>query len=241
MEELKWSYQQLTDSDLSAKLNDIHQEQTFRKVDIRNNRLESIPNLNKYQQFQHLQALNLSSNNISSVETLYLCPCMKVLDVSENRISELGDLSQCHRLEVLLLGNNKIEFIEPSELPITIKVLDIHNNQLTELRDFSGHKELTKLNLSGNKIIKIYDVNRDISFWEIDTFGESFFETECGYNLLIMCHFDTKYLIQPPQEVFKSGLKSIQTYFKNMALSKKVNNSRKRFVILDSAHLLRIV
>ena len=317
MDKLKWREKKLKDSDVAVKLSELQTDEPVTEVDLSDNFLENIPYFNKYKQFERLEKLNLSENNRMSMDSEKL-PChIKELHMYDNKISELGDLSQHHRLEVLGLGNNKLTSIDPSKLPRHIKVLYIQGNDITEMRDisqhreliklhlygnkitdidpvklpvnleelnmaanqltqvgdFSEHKKLAKLNLShnhiseidpsrvpinikdiaisdnrltvvgdfskhkqldrldltGNEIIRIYDVNTNISFWRIDTFGDKFFDNEYGYNHLITCNFKTVYLMQPPQEVLKRGLESVQRYFKDMALSNRVKNSRKRY------------
>ena len=47
---------------------------------------------------------------------------------------------------------------------------------------------------------------------------------------MIDSHLPTYNLMQPPHEVFKRGLQSVRMYFKDMALSKRVKHSRKRYV-----------
>ena len=70
-----------------------------------------------------------------------------------------------------------------------------------------------------------------MSDWDIDTFNECFFENEHGYNKLIARHFLAIHLIQPPVEVFRCGLKSVRTYFKELTMSKTVKHSRKRYLL----------
>ena len=123
---------------------------------------------------------------------------------------------------------NKLTDIKPSKLPINIEKLDLHDNQPSVVGDFSQHKQVVRLDLKGNEIIRIYDTIVNLSFLEIDTLGEKFFESEHGYTHLKKYNFNTVYLKQPPQEVFERGLKSVHSYFKNMTLSKRVKHLIKR-------------
>ena len=274
MAELKWRDQELTDSELTTKLNRLSKDESFKKVDFDHNRIESVPSFNKYKQFKYLEYLNLSCNKIVRIKTENLPPQVKHLDMFANKIREFDDLSRFHKLERLVLGHNRIKAIEPSKLPVNIKVLNMHNNgltsvmdfsqcqhletvnlsgnqitdidpsnvplnigildisnnKLTEVRDFTQHKQLEQLDLRGNQIVKIYDANRNMSSWIIDTLHEEFFANAYGYNHLKKCNFKTYYLVQPPLQVFKRGVKSLQIYFKDMAQSKRVKNSRKRYV-----------
>ena len=113
-------------------------------------------------------------------------------------------------------------------LPLDIEELDMCGNKLAKIKGFSHHKKLCKLDLRRNQIMEIYDTNRDMSFWHIDTFDETFFNNEDPYKHLLACYFCTQHLRQPPEEVFTRWLQSVQTYFKDLALSKRVRYSRKR-------------
>ena len=316
MDELKWSNQGLTDSDLSVKLYDLSQDKTFKNVDFSVNSLQTIPDFKQHKQFECVEWLNLSHNKIENLDVQRL-PCdVKVLYMSYNHVSELVDLTGCHSLEVLRLGVNRIQTFHPRHLPENIQELQMYSNQLTEwpdvshchklrvldlsanqitdldphtlpldivelnmrgnklteikdfshhkklqildlsrnqitdldphtlpldivelnmrgnklteIKDFSHHKNLQTLYLIGNEIMSIYDTNRDMSFWRIDTFHQTFFDNEHGYNQLLASRLPTWYLKQPPREVFTRGLQSVQTYFKDITLSKRVRHSRKR-------------
>ena len=149
--------------------------------------------------------MSVKLNGLSQDETF------KKVDFGSNRLQgvpKLNQHKQFESLEYLNLRDNNIENVETQNLPHHVKVVD----------------------LRGNRIIKIYDINRDMSFWFIDTFDERFFHNEDDYKQLILCHFCTEWLIQPPKEVFLRGLQSVQTYYKDMTLSKRVRNARKRCV-----------
>ena len=272
MDELEWRGQELTDSDLSVKLYNLSQDKTFKKVDFSDNSLQTIPDFKQHKQFECVEVLNLYHNKIENLDVQRL-PCdVKVLDMSDNHVSELGDLTGCHSLEKLVLGGNRIQTFNPRHLPENIQELEMDSNQLTEwpdvshchklrelylsdnqitdldphtlpldivylnmsvnklteIKDFSHHKKLQTLYLRDNEIMKIYNTNRNMSSWYIDRFHQTFFDNEHGYNQLLASRLPTWSLKQPPQEVFTRGLQSVQTYFKDITLSKRVRHSRKR-------------
>ena len=269
---LKWSGQELTDSDLSVKLYDLSQDKTFKKVDFSVNSLQTIPDFKQHKQFECVEVLYLYHNKIKNLDVQRL-PCdVKELNMRGNPVSELVDLTGCHRLEELVLSGNRIQTFNPRHLPENIQELEMSRNQLTEwpdvshchklrvlrlsenqitdldphtlpldieelwmdgnelteIKDFSHHKKLRTLNLWGNEIVSICDTNRDMSFWIINTFHQTFFDNEHGYNQLLASHLYTHHLSQPPPEVFTRGLQSVQTYFKDLTLSKRVRHCRKR-------------
>ena len=258
----EWIGQSLTDNDLSMKLNELPESETFETVYFNENNLTTLPDLNHYEQFkclehlylcdnkivsletgklpEHLKSLHMSSNQVSELVNLNDCheiewlqlnsnkiksftqsnlPVnMQYLNLADNQLTALPDISQCHHLAMLILSDNKITHIVPKHLPLNIEYLDMKNNKLFEVRNLTKHKKLKTIDLAGNEIIKVYSANKDISFWVIDTFHEKFFEKQHGYYHLLEGKFNPSGLRQPPKEVFKRGLKSVQMYFKDRRL-----------------------
>ena len=177
-----------------------------------------------------LEYLWLRNNRIQSFNPANLPENLQVLNIENNKLTNMPNVSQCHKLVGLYLSSNQITDIDLNKLPLNIETLDVSGNEVTEVRNSADQRKLQTFNLKGNQIARIYDINRDISSWKIDTLSECFFENEHGYNKLIACHFHSDHLIQPPVEVFRRGIKSVQTYFEQLILSKRVRHSRKRYM-----------
>ena len=175
-----------------------------------------------------LEVLMLGGNRIQTFNPRHLPENIQKLHMDSNQLTDMPDVSHCHKLRVLNLSRNQITDLDPHMLPLDIDLLWMSGNKLTEIKDFSHHKKLQKLNLRGNEIMSIYDTNRDMSSWCIDTFHQTFFDNEHGYNQLLASRLYTHELTQPPEFVFTRGLQSVQTYFKDLTLSKRVRHSRKR-------------
>ena len=175
-----------------------------------------------------LKVLWLGVNRIQTFNPRHLPENIQELHMASNQLTEWPDVSHCHKLRVLGLSDNQITDLDPHTLPLDIVYLDMSGNKLTEIKDFSHHKKLQTLHLIGNEIMSIYDTNRDVSFWYIDRFHQTFFDNEHGYNQLRASPLPTGGLKQPPYSVFTRGLQSVQTYFKDITLSKRVRHSRKR-------------
>ena len=175
-----------------------------------------------------LEVLGLGGNRLTTLNPGHIPVNIQRLTLKFNQLSDLPDFSQCHQLRHLDLSGNQIRDLDPQKLPGNIDELRMSHNKVTEVKDFSQHKQLRVLDLTENEIVKIYDINRDMSHWHIDRFHEKFFEDESGYQHVIDSHLPTYNLIQPPHEVFKRGLQSVRTYFRDMVLSKRVRHSRKR-------------
>ena len=202
-----------------------HLPENIQELQMSYNQLTDMPDVSHCHK---LRVLRLSNNQITDLDPHTLPLDIVKLEMSGNKLTEIKDLSHHKKLQTLYLSYNQITDLDPHTLPLDIVELEMSRNKLTEIKDFSHHKKLQTLDLRGNEIVSIYDTNRDMSFWDIDTFHQTFFDNEHGYNQLLASRLPTQYLKQPPPEVFTRGLQSVQTYFKDITLSKRVRHSRKR-------------
>lgn len=76
------------------------------------------------------------------------------VDLSDNRIAGIGDLSNHRYLEILLLGKNVISKIDGVGTLLNLKVLDLSYNKIKTIDGLSG-LNIQELNLRGNCIEKI--------------------------------------------------------------------------------------
>ena len=155
MDKLEWREEALTDSQLCFLLSGLHQKRLLKYVNFCRNKLESIPDLTQY---EGVEELILSQNNIVSVETGKLPRNVKKLDLCDNQVSELVNFTGCDKLEYLWLRNNRIQSFNPANLPENLQVLNIENNQLTHMPNVSRCHKLVGLYLSSNQITNI-DLN----------------------------------------------------------------------------------
>ena len=202
-----------------------HLSENIQELQMCYNQLTDMPDVSHCHK---LRVLWLSENQITDLDPHTLPLDIVRLEMDGNKLTEIKNFSHHKKLQILNLSWNQITDLDPHTLPLDIVKLHMNENKLTEIKDFSHHKKLQTLDLNGNEIISIYDTNRDMSSWRIDRFHQTFFDKEHGYNQLLASRLPTHRLIQPPPEVFTRGLQSVQTYFKDLTLSKRVRHSRKR-------------
>ncbi|CAL1390322.1 unnamed protein product [Linum trigynum] len=104
-----------------------------------------------------LHALNLSRNRINAVEGLRELTRLRVLDLSYNRISRIGQgLSNCTLIKELYLAGNKISDVEGLHRLLKLTVLDLSFNKITTSKALgqlvANYSSLQALNLLGNPI-----------------------------------------------------------------------------------------
>ncbi|KAL5078552.1 hypothetical protein RYX36_006973 [Vicia faba] len=104
-----------------------------------------------------VQTLNLSRNKISTIDGLKELTRLRVLDLSYNCISRIGQgLSSCTLVKELYLAGNKINDIEGLHRLFKLTVLDLSFNKITSTKSLgqlvANYNSLQALNLLGNAI-----------------------------------------------------------------------------------------
>lgn len=102
-----------------------------------------------------LHMLNLSKNNISSIEGLRELTRLRVLDLSYNRIFRIGHgLASCSSLKELYLAGNKISEVEGLHRLLKLNVLDLRFNKISTAKCLgqlaSNYNSLQAISLEGN-------------------------------------------------------------------------------------------
>lgn len=104
-----------------------------------------------------IHTLNLSRNKISTIEGLRELTRLRVLDLSYNRISRIGQgLSNCTLVKELYLAGNKISDVEGLHRFLKLTVLDLSFNKIATSKALgqlvAHYNSLQALNLLGNPI-----------------------------------------------------------------------------------------
>ncbi|XP_052736381.1 uncharacterized protein LOC108338680 isoform X2 [Vigna angularis] len=113
-----------------------------------------------------IQTLNLSRNKISTLDGLRELTKLRVIDLSYNRISRIGQgLSSCTLVKELYLVGNKISDAEGLHRLLKLTLLDLSFNKITTTKAIgqlvANYNSLKALNLLGNPI------ERNISYGEL--------------------------------------------------------------------------
>lgn len=102
-----------------------------------------------------LHMLNLSKNNISTIEGLRELTRLRVLDLSYNRIFRIGHgLASCTALKELYLAGNKISEVEGLHRLLKLTVLDLRFNKISTAKCLgqlaANYISLQAISLEGN-------------------------------------------------------------------------------------------
>ena len=103
----------------------------------------------------HISSLNLSDNELESLDGMEKLPELIYLDLENNNIGEIRNLENVIHLVRLNLDSNQVKKIENvSNLPNLVK-LRLNGNQISEIENLDSLKELGSLDLSYNNISEI--------------------------------------------------------------------------------------
>ncbi|KAA8524514.1 hypothetical protein F0562_010937 [Nyssa sinensis] len=102
-----------------------------------------------------LHILNLSKNNISTIEGLRELTRLRVLDLSYNRIVRIGHgLASCSALKELYLAGNKISEVDGLHRLLKLNVLDLRFNKFSTAKCLgqlaANYNSLQAISLEGN-------------------------------------------------------------------------------------------
>ena len=155
MSKLDWSKKDLKDSDLLIKLYDVRRYSQYEVLDLFWNNLTTLPDLRTFRQFGNLKVLYLKHNNLRDIDFSLIPATVTRLDLSDNKLTRVGCLSQCTELENLSVSNNHINHIDCRNLPPALTRLYLDKNQLTTVGDVSHCTRLSVLWVQDNHITQV--------------------------------------------------------------------------------------
>ncbi len=107
--------------------------------------------LEKLQNLQNLAILNLSDNNIKSIDGFPVLPRLISLDLSQNHIEMIDPLGEYKTLKYVYLNNNNIvDAIHLRNNPIIF--LNLSHNKISNAMFIESYEDLKSLNVKDNPI-----------------------------------------------------------------------------------------
>ncbi len=126
--------------------------------------------------FPELQYLNLSSNQITSLEQLPLFPSLDYLKIERNQLNTLEKFPTLLSLHILAVYGNSLKNLDGIELLANnLTFLHAAKNQITNIEALVGFTKLKNLNLSDNQI-KHIDSLRKITEIKVLNLENNFIE-----------------------------------------------------------------
>ena len=102
--------------------------------------------------YKNIQYLNISKNQIKSLNFLPQLRKLKIFDASFNSLKELNNIEKCPKLERVILNGNKISKISLTNPTETITHLDLSQNSLSKFDFGEQFPNIKKILINANKI-----------------------------------------------------------------------------------------
>lgn len=101
---------------------------------------------------EDLEEIEMADYEIETLDGIEACRYARVVDLSNNNLTDLTELSDLHQVERLYLSNNHIGWIDPLSNMTVLQVLDISYNDVDDISPLFELSHLSYLNVMGNRI-----------------------------------------------------------------------------------------
>eukprot|EP01064_Diplonema_japonicum_P030443 TRINITY_DN5182_c1_g1_i1.p1 TRINITY_DN5182_c1_g1~~TRINITY_DN5182_c1_g1_i1.p1 ORF type:complete len:712 (+),score=147.09 TRINITY_DN5182_c1_g1_i1:37-2172(+) len=105
-----------------------------------------------------LVRLNVSNNQLSSIEGLATLPLLQDLDVSNNKLTNVNGIQRSSPLTSLKLGNNRLSSGKGIEGLQHLQTLELHGNYINGVEDLtmlSTNRKLKNLTINNNPLTQV--------------------------------------------------------------------------------------
>ena len=131
---------------------------TSRTLDLSNQNITNEQLLN-IQFHRNIKILDLSNNQITSLENVIFPTNLEILDLQNNQITSLQNVIFPTNIMKLLIENNQITSLQNVIFPTNLKFLYLENNQITSLENVIFPENLKSLELQYNQITSLENIN----------------------------------------------------------------------------------
>jgi len=101
---------------------------------------------------EDLEEIEMADYEIEYLDGIGACRHARAVDLSNNNLTDISELSELHQVERLYLTNNHIGLIDSLSNLTVLQVLDISYNDVDDLSPLFDLSHLSYLNVMGNRI-----------------------------------------------------------------------------------------
>lgn len=99
-----------------------------------------------------MEIIEMAEYEIENLDGVEYCTYARIIDLSDNNLTEVTQLAQLMRLEEIFLQNNHVSYIDGlNELPF-LRILDLSHNDVDDLSPLFEVESLEFLNIIGNRV-----------------------------------------------------------------------------------------
>lgn len=150
LKETELEYLSVVNSE-NVLLSDIVKIKNLRELYYKSN-IKTDNDLISFENLSNLTILNLSDNNIKSIENMGLLKELISIDFSINKLESVDSLKNNTKLKYVYLQKNNIKDITPLKLNKNIKYLMASHNNFSEIDFIENFSDIELLNLQNNPI-----------------------------------------------------------------------------------------
>jgi hypothetical protein len=101
---------------------------------------------------EDLEDIEMADYELESLDGIEACRYLRVVDLTNNNLTDLTELGHLRQVERLFLSNNHIGMIDALSNLIVLQVLDISYNDVDDISPLFELGHLSYLNVMGNRI-----------------------------------------------------------------------------------------
>jgi len=177
--------------------------------------------------FNYLETLDLSNNNILDISNLKGLKKITSFFISNNKIIDISPVENFTELVGLALSSNKIIDITPISNLNKLQFIELSNNKIVNISALSKLHELYNISLNNNKISDISPLKElsklatiDLQNNNIKTLPAEVFytlsESSINFSFLIKDLYRSNPIENPPIEILTQGKEAIKNYFEEL-------------------------
>lgn len=101
---------------------------------------------------EDLEEIEMADYELESLDGIESCRYVRVVDLTNNNLTDLSELGHLRQVERLYLANNHIGMLDALSNLVVLQVLDVSFNDLDDLSPLFELSHLNYLNVIGNRI-----------------------------------------------------------------------------------------
>lgn len=101
---------------------------------------------------EDLEEIDMADYDLESLDGIEACRYVRVVDLTNNNLTDLTELGHIRQVERLYLANNHIGMIDALSKLVVLQVLDISFNDVDDLSPIFELNHLNYLNVMGNRV-----------------------------------------------------------------------------------------
>ncbi|XP_031563332.1 protein phosphatase 1 regulatory subunit 7-like [Actinia tenebrosa] len=114
-----------------------------------------------------LAVLDISNNRLTDISAINSLTTLEELDAAANQLTKIPVVSRCRHLQELDLSRNQIHDLSGLQGLVNLNILHLENNQVTSFNSVGKLRNLQELYVSHNRVSSLKDINQQFPSLEV--------------------------------------------------------------------------